>query len=128
DDVREGASLVIVPELMKAGASIRAYDPHGMKEAARQLKGDIAWCEDAYDAMEDADAMVILTEWNEFRSLNLKKVRELLRQPLVVDLRNIYKRQDMQQHGFHYVSVGRQDVIPGQPWIADLNLENEKAA
>ncbi len=72
--------------------------------------------------------MVLLTEWNEFRSLDLKKVKSLLKTPLVVDLRNVYKRQDMQRLGFHYVSVGRQDVIPGQPWIADLNLGDEKVA
>jgi UDPglucose 6-dehydrogenase len=128
DDMREGASLVIVPELLKAGATIRTYDPHGMKEAAKILSGNITWCEDAYEAMEEADGVVILTEWNEFRSLDLKKVKTLLRTPLVVDLRNIYKRQDMMVNGFHYVSIGRQDVIPGQPWISDLNMQDEKAA
>ncbi len=128
DDMREGASLVIVPELLKAGAHIRAYDPHGMKEAAKQLTGAITWCVDAYDAMQQADCVVIITEWNEFRSLDLKKVKSLLRTPLVVDLRNIYKRQDMMMGGFHYVSIGRQDVIPGQPWIPDLNMLDEKAA
>lgn len=128
DDMRESASLVIVPELMKAGASIRAYDPEGMKEAQKMLSGSITWCENAMSAMEKADALVILTEWNEFRSLDLKKVRGLLKQPLVIDLRNIYKRQDMQKHGFHYVSIGRQEVEPGKPWIADLNMDDEKAA
>jgi len=128
DDMREGASLVIVPELQKAGASIRAYDPQGMKQAAQYLSGDISWCKDAFDAMQGADALVILTEWNEFRSLDLQRVKSLLRAPVVVDLRNIYKRQDMQRYGFHYTSIGRQDVIPGQPWIPDLNLEDEKAA
>jgi len=128
DDMREAASLVIVPALQEAGAGLRAYDPQGMKEAAKLLKGDITWCEDAYKAMEHADMLLILTEWNEFRSLELKKVKSLLKKPLVVDLRNIYKRQDMQRHGFHYVSVGRQDVIPGEPWIADLNIDDEKAA
>lgn len=128
DDMRESASLVIIPELQKAGADIRAYDPQGMKEAAKLIKGNVTWCNDAYAAMEGADALVILTEWNEFRSLDLKKVKSLLKSPLVVDLRNVYKRQDMQKHGFHYVSVGRQDVIPGEPWIADLNLSDEKAA
>lgn len=128
NDLRESASLVIIPGLQKAGASIRAYDPQGMKEAAKHLSGDIRWCKDAFDAMQGADLLIILTEWNEFRSLNLKQVKAALRSPLVVDLRNIYKRQDMMKHGFHYVSLGRQDVIPGQPWIADLNLDDEKAA
>ena len=131
DDVREGASLVIVPELLKAGASIRAYDPQGMKEAAKHLKVQHRSLvrADAEDAMKDADMLVLLTDrGTNSRSLELKKVRSLLKHPLVVDLRNIYKRQDMQQHGFHYVSIGRQDVIPGQPWIADLNIDDEKAA
>ncbi|MDE3015987.1 MAG: UDP-glucose/GDP-mannose dehydrogenase family protein [Pseudomonadota bacterium] len=128
DDMREAASLVIVPKLIETGASIRAYDPQGMKEAAKLIPGNVTWCKDAYEAMQGADALVILTEWNEFRSLDLQKVRGLLKTPLVVDLRNIYKRQDMMRHGFHYVSVGRQDVIPGQPWIADLNIDDEKAA
>jgi len=129
DDMREGASLVIVPALQKAGAKLRLYDPQGMKEAAKYFSGDgITWCKDAYDAMDKADMLLVLTEWNEFRHIELKKVKSLLTAPLVVDLRNIYKRQDMMKHGFHYVSIGRQDVIPGQPWIADLNLEDEKAA
>ncbi len=128
DDMREGASLVIVPALLGAGANIRAYDPQGMKEAAKHLGGTIAWCNNAEEAMKDADMLVLLTEWNEFRSLDLKKAHDLLKTPLVVDLRNVYKRQDMQRHGFHYVSVGRQDVVPGEPWIADLNIEDEKAA
>ncbi len=128
DDMREGASLVIVPELLRQGASIRAYDPQGMKEAQKYLNGDIAWCKDVFEAIEQADMLVLLTEWNEFRSLDLKKVKAALRKPLVVDLRNIYKRQDMMKNGFHYVSIGRQDVIPGQPWISDLNMQDEKAA
>jgi len=128
DDMRESASLIIVPELIKAGASIRAYDPEGMKEAQKMLSGPITWCKDAQSAMEQADALVILTEWNEFRSLDLKKVKKLLKAPLVIDLRNIYKRQDMQKHGFHYISIGRQEVEPGKPWIADLNMDDEKAA
>lgn len=128
DDMRESASLDIIPTLLEAGASVRVYDPQGMKEAAKILKGAITWCTDAYHAMEKADALVILTEWNEFRSLELAKVKSLMATPLVVDLRNVYKRQDMQRHGFHYVSIGRQDVIPGEPWISDLNLNDEKAA
>jgi UDPglucose 6-dehydrogenase len=71
---------------------------------------------------------VILTEWNEFRSLDLKQAKSVMKAALIIDLRNLYKRQDMQKHGFHYISVGRQDVVPGEPWIADLNLDDEKAA
>ncbi len=128
DDMRESASIAILPALISAGAEIRAYDPQGMKEAAHHFKQHVKWCNDSYEAMQDADLLLILTEWNEFRSLDLKKVKSLLSAPLVVDLRNIYKRQDMKAHGFHYVSIGRQKVIPGEPWIADLNLEDEWAA
>jgi len=128
DDMRESPSLTIIPALISAGASICAYDPEGMKEAMRTLPGDVRYADNAYDAMQNADALIILTEWNEFRSLDMKRVRAALRTPLVVDLRNIYKRQDMQAHGFHYVSIGRQDVVPGQLWIADLNIDDEKVA
>ena len=125
DDMRESASLSIIPKLLEAGAVIRAYDPQGMKEAKHYFKDSITYCETAETAMQNADMLVILTEWNEFRSLDLKKVRSALRTPLVVDLRNIYKRQDMKAHGFNYVSIGRQEVIHGDPYIADLNINDE---
>ena len=125
DDMRESASLVIIPALQKAGATIKAYDPQGMKEAAKFLN-HVEWCENTESAVGGADALVILTEWNEFRSLDLTALKKQLRTPCVIDLRNIYKRQEMQKLGFHYVSVGRQDVVPGEPWIADLKLEDEK--
>lgn len=131
DDMRESVSLAVLPQLIQAGANIRAYDPQGMEEAKIHFaaqKEKITWCGDSYETMKSADMLVILTEWNEFRSLELKQVRSLLNQPLVIDLRNIYKRQDMKAHGFHYISIGRQEVIPGEPWIADLNLESEWAA
>jgi UDPglucose 6-dehydrogenase len=128
DDMRDSASLAIVPTLMAAGAKIRVYDPQGMKEAEHMLKGNITWCKDPYSVMEQADALVFLTEWNEFRSLDLAKARSLMKSPRIVDLRNIFKRQDMQRHGFHYVSIGRQEVAPDAPWIADLNIDDEKAA
>lgn len=125
DDMRESASLAIIPALQKAGATVQAYDPQGMEEAKKHLT-DVNWCKDAMSAVNAADALVILTEWNEFKSLNLQEIKRLLKAPVIVDLRNIYKRMDMQKLGFHYASVGRQDVIPGQPWIADLKFEDEK--
>lgn len=128
DDMRESASLYIIPALVAAGAEIRAYDPQGMQEAAHHFKESMTWCEDAYDAMKDADMLVILTEWNEFRSLDLDKVKSTLRNPLVVDLRNIYKRQDMKKHGFHYVSIGRQEIKPDGSSVPDLNIEDDLAA
>ncbi|HXL99514.1 MAG TPA: UDP-glucose/GDP-mannose dehydrogenase family protein [Rhizomicrobium sp.] len=105
DDMREAPSLVIVPHLQKKGARIRAYDPEGAAEARKLL--NIELCGNAYDAIEGADGVVILTEWNEFRALDLPRVVQLLKQPLMVDLRNIYRPSQMAAAGFRYVSVGR---------------------
>ncbi len=113
DDMRESASLTIVPALQRAGATIRAFDPEGMEEAKELLDG-VAFCAGAYDAMEGADAVVIITEWNEFRALDLKRVRALLRSPTVIDLRNIYKPADMAEAGFYYFSIGRRSVEPAR--------------
>jgi UDPglucose 6-dehydrogenase len=106
DDMRESPSLEIVPALQKAGATVRAYDPEAMKEAKSLLK-DVAWCENAYDTMDDADVLVIVTEWNEFRALDIRRVKSLLKTPILVDLRNIYKPDEMAAAGFKYVSIGR---------------------
>ena len=106
DDMREAPSLVILPALQHDGATIRVFDPEGMDEA-RELMPELTYCKDAYEAMTGADALVILTEWNEFRSLNLKRMRECLRQPVVVDLRNVYGPGDMSAAGFIYHGIGR---------------------
>jgi UDPglucose 6-dehydrogenase len=106
DDMRDAPSLVILPYLQAAGATIRAFDPEGHKEAAKHLKLDFR--NDTYDAMENADGVVILTEWNEFRALDLERVKSILKSPLMVDLRNIYRPAQMQDAGFRYISVGRQ--------------------
>ena len=111
DDMRDSPSLVIVPALRRAGATIRAYDPEGMEEAKKLIDG-ITFCEGAYEAMEGADALVIITEWNEFRALDLKRVKELLRSPAIIDLRNIYKQAEMAEAGFYYFSIGRRSVEP----------------
>ncbi len=111
DDMRDSPSLDIVPALQQAGATIRAFDPEGMKEAAK-LMHDVAFCANAYDAMQDADALVIITEWNEFRALDLARVKSLLRTPTVIDLRDIYDPQDMSAAGFYYVSIGRAPTEP----------------
>ena len=111
DDVRESPSLVILPELMERGATLRAFDPAGMAEARALLDG-VVWCNDSYEAMAGADALVILTEWNEFRALDLERARSLLRTPLVVDLRNIYEPAEMASAGLRYVSIGRPAVFP----------------
>jgi UDPglucose 6-dehydrogenase len=105
DDMRDAPSLVIVPHLQAAGATVRVYDPEGRKEAAKHLTADFH--DDAYGALRGADGVVILTEWNEFRALDLGKVKAALKTPLMVDLRNIYRPAQMAQAGFRYVSVGR---------------------
>jgi UDPglucose 6-dehydrogenase len=105
DDMRDAPSLVILPYLQKAGATIQAYDPEGCKEAAKHLQLD--YRKDAYNALEGADGVVILTEWNEFRALDLPRVKAALKQPVMVDLRNIYRPAQMAEAGFRYTSVGR---------------------
>jgi UDPglucose 6-dehydrogenase len=106
DDMRESPSLEIVPALQRAGATVRAYDPIGMDEAKKLLK-DVVWCGSAYETMEGADALAIVTEWNEFRALDLARVKSLLRSPVVVDFRNIYDPAAMTAAGFDYTSIGR---------------------
>jgi len=110
DDMRDAPSLVIVPWLMEHGAKVRAYDPEGTTEAKKQLKCE--FCPDAYVALNAADGVVILTEWNEFRALDLARAKSLLKRPLMVDLRNIYPPQPMAAAGFTYVSVGRATANP----------------
>jgi UDPglucose 6-dehydrogenase len=110
DDMRDAPSLVIVPDLQARGATIRAFDPEGSREARKLLKMDL--CKDAYDALDGADGVVILTEWNEFRALDMTRMKSLLKQPLMIDLRNIYKPAQMAAAGFTYVSVGRATAKP----------------
>jgi UDPglucose 6-dehydrogenase len=106
DDIRDSPALVIVPALQAEGAVVQAYDPEGMKAADAELPG-VVWCEDAYGAMENADAVVILTEWNVFRALDLEQAKRLLRRPIMIDLRNVYEPRDMIAAGFSYSSIGR---------------------
>jgi UDPglucose 6-dehydrogenase len=106
DDMRDSPSLEIVPALQKAGATVRAFDPEGMAEA-RKLLDDVVWCDTAYECMGGADALAIITEWNEFRALDLGRVKRLMRQPVLVDLRNIYDAETMTAAGFTYVCIGR---------------------
>ena len=110
DDMRDSPSLAIVPALQQAGATVRAFDPQGMEEAKEMLPGTV-FCDDAYETMEGADALSIVTEWNEFRLLDLERVKGLLSAPLLVDLRNIYKPDEIIKAGFDYYSVGRDPVL-----------------
>ncbi len=106
DDMRDSPSLVIVPSLQADGARIRAYDPEGRAQAEPLLPG-VTWCDDPYAALAGADALVILTEWNEFRALDLERVKAGMRGRAFVDLRNIYKPAEVSDAGFTYTSIGR---------------------
>ncbi|TWB63783.1 UDP-glucose dehydrogenase family protein [Nitrospirillum viridazoti] len=106
DDMRDAPSLDIIPELQRLGATVQAYDPAGMQEAEHLLPG-VVWCADAYAAIQDADVLAIITEWNEFRALDLDRVRRSMKAPVLVDLRNIYNPDDMSAAGFTYTSIGR---------------------
>ncbi len=106
DDMRESPSLDIVPALLAAGAKVRAHDPEGMDEAKKLLSA-VEYCPGPYEAMQGADALVIVTEWNAFRSLDLARMKSLLKSPVVVDLRNIYNPREMAAAGFRYSSIGR---------------------
>jgi UDPglucose 6-dehydrogenase len=110
DDMRDSPSLDIVPALVAAGATVSAYDPEGMEEAEKHFGDTITYAPGAYGCMRDADALVILTEWNEFRALDLKKVKDLLKAPVMVDLRNVYNPEDMEAQGFRYCPIGRRSV------------------
>ena len=106
DDMREAPSIDIVRGLAALGARIKAYDPESM-EQARALMPAIEYCADPYECARDADALVIVTEWDAFRALDLDRVKAALKQPVVVDLRNIYRSEDMRRRGYHYSSIGR---------------------
>jgi UDPglucose 6-dehydrogenase len=106
DDMRDSPALAIVQALQDAGASVRAFDPEGMEQAAKLLD-DVTYCDSAYEALEGAHAAVIVTEWDAFRALDFARMRELLADNLLVDLRNLYNREDVERHGFRYIAVGR---------------------
>jgi len=106
DDMRDAPSLDIIPALQNAGAHISAFDPEGMQEAKSHFT-DVEFAEGPYEAVRDADALVIITEWDQFRALDLARVNELLKSPTVVDLRNIYDPKSMREDGFDYYSIGR---------------------
>jgi UDPglucose 6-dehydrogenase len=105
DDMRDAPSLDIVPALQARGAIVQAYDPEGHE--ARRILTDVEFKSGPYATAEDADVLVILTEWDQFRALDLDRVKLLMRRPLVVDLRNIYRPAEMKARGFEYWSLGR---------------------
>jgi UDPglucose 6-dehydrogenase len=106
DDIREAPSIALIRGLLERGASIRAFDPAAMRNAARELPG-ISLSKNEYEACENADALVLVTEWNQFRMLDLERIKQLLREPVVVDLRNVYEPERMRRQGFRYTCVGR---------------------
>ncbi|USO01002.1 MAG: UDP-glucose/GDP-mannose dehydrogenase family protein [Alphaproteobacteria bacterium] len=106
DDMRDSPSLVIIPALLNQGAEVAVSDPKGRKEGQALLPG-VTWCSNPYDVAVDADVVVILTEWNEFRALDMKRFVGLMRSPTIVDLRNVYSLAEMEAAGAHYISIGR---------------------
>ncbi|GKQ49960.1 UDP-glucose/GDP-mannose dehydrogenase family protein [Bradyrhizobium sp. Ce-3] len=106
DDMREAPSIPLINGLSDFGAKVRAYDPIGMEQARKELP-EIEYCKDAYECARQADALVIVTEWRQFRALDLKRIKQEMKHPVVVDLRNIYRPDEMAAHGFTYESIGR---------------------
>jgi UDPglucose 6-dehydrogenase len=106
DDMRDSPAIAIAQTLVDAGVKVTAYDPEGM-EQARPLMPQVTMCGSSYEAIEGADAVAIVTEWDAFRALDLEKVKALAKAPVLVDLRNIYKPDDMRAAGFTYTSIGR---------------------
>ena len=114
DDIREAASLSIIAGLQDGGAKVRAYDPEGMEAAKRLLGEDVIYAADPYDCADGADALVIVTEWDAFRALDFERVKGVMNNPLLVDLRNVYPPELVRKLGFRYVSVGR-PAAPAEP-------------
>jgi UDPglucose 6-dehydrogenase len=106
DDMREAPSIPLITALQDMGAKVRAYDPVGM-EQAKQVLTDVTYCRGPYDCVDEADALVIVTEWEQFRALDLARVSDLMACPVIVDLRNVYRPEDVKKHGFAYSCVGR---------------------
>jgi UDPglucose 6-dehydrogenase len=131
DDMREAPSLALITALQDLGARIRAFDPVGMNQA-RSVLTDVVYCDDAYDCVDAADALVIVTEWEQFRALDLERIRDLMACPVVVDLRNVYRPDEMQRHGFYYSCVGRPLTSPaladGAPLDDLLSLAKIRAS
>jgi UDPglucose 6-dehydrogenase len=112
DDMREARSVELIPRLVEGGSRVRVYDPVAMENARQALPESVHYCPSSYEAAEGADAAVIVTEWNEFKLLNLERLRQVMRRPLVFDGRNIYEPERMRRLGFEYHSIGRKPVFP----------------
>jgi UDPglucose 6-dehydrogenase len=107
DDIREAPALVMIRELLKAGAKVRAHDPIANSMVEPQFKGKVEFFENSYDSLKDADALCVVTEWNEFRRPDFSKMKNLMKKPVILDGRNIYDPKEMKEKGFTYYSIGR---------------------
>jgi UDPglucose 6-dehydrogenase len=117
DDIREAPALYMIQDLLDAGADIHVFDPEAMENVKRKFGNKLTYGANMYDILDNADALVVSTEWNVFRTPNFSKIKELMHKPLVFDGRNVYQSDEMQQHGFTYYSVGRKAVnIPRKLW------------
>jgi UDPglucose 6-dehydrogenase len=105
--MREAPSLVLIDLLEQAGCKIKVYDPVAMEEARRRVGDRVIYCADVYEALEDSDAMLLVTEWSEFRAINLPRINSLMRTPVIFDGRNIYDRAEMKKNKIAYFSIGR---------------------
>jgi UDPglucose 6-dehydrogenase len=112
DDMREAKSVEVITRLLDLGARVRAYDPVAIPNARRRLPPAVTYCDSPYEAADGADALALVTEWNEFKFLNLERVRSLLRRPLIFDGRNVWEPERMRRLGFEYYSIGRRPVLP----------------
>ena len=110
DDIREAPALKLIQELIAHGAKVIAFDPEAMENVKGEIGDSIAYAENQYDALEGSDALMIATEWNEFRTPDFNKMKSLLKNPAIFDGRNLFELYQMEERGFHYESVGRRKV------------------
>jgi UDPglucose 6-dehydrogenase len=106
DDMRDAAAVTILPALIEKGATVRAHDPQAM-EAAKSMMPEVTYVESPYATAKDADCLIIMTEWNEYRSLDLARLKSLMKNPVFIDLRNVYDPKAVREKGFEYIGVGR---------------------
>ena len=131
DDIREAPALKIIEALLKEGASVQLYDPEAMPNALRVLpeeRGRISYCRTAYEAAAGAHALLVLTEWNEFRELDLRRVCELMEVPILVDGRNLYQPSAARNAGFEYHSIGREGTIAQFPAVSTKSTRTKQVA
>ena len=110
DDIREAPSLKLINELTAAGVSIVAYDPEAMRNVKKEIGDSITYADNQYEALEEADALLIATEWSEFRTPDFLRIKSLLKRPVIFDGRNLFELYQMEEHGFHYESIGRKVI------------------